>query len=102
MAPEQLSNVPLDRRADIYALAGIAYTLLTGRPIFRSGNLFELVQDKLTFRLPAAAQIGGGISSELHTFMTRALDPNRETRLASLRMVADWAAPIDSALLNPA
>jgi len=102
MAPEQLSNVPLDRRADIYALAGIAYTLLTGHPIFRSGGLFELVQEKLTFRLPAAAQIGGGISSELHTFMTRALDPNRETRLASLRMVADWAAPIDSALLNPA
>jgi serine/threonine-protein kinase len=102
MAPEQLSNVPLDRRADVYAVACVAYTLLTGRSLFRGANLFELVQEKLSVRLPPASELGGGISGELHTFMTRALDANRETRLDSVRSLVSWAAPVDSALLNPA
>jgi serine/threonine protein kinase len=33
-APEQLTGKPIDRRADIYALGAMAWTLLVGRPLF--------------------------------------------------------------------
>jgi eukaryotic-like serine/threonine-protein kinase len=102
MAPEQLSNVPLDGRADIYALACVAYVLLTGRSLFSGKTLVELVQEKLSFRLPPATEIAGGISEELHSFLTGALNPSRDNRWLSVTSLAEWAAPVDAALLNPA
>ena len=59
----------VDSRTDVYALGCLAYELLTGRQLYRATNLFELVQQKLTIRLPPAAQIGGGVSGELYDFL---------------------------------
>jgi serine/threonine-protein kinase len=47
MPPEQFGGQLIDRRADIYALGHVAFTLLTGHafwePEFAQGNVFELV-----------------------------------------------------------
>lgn len=102
MAPEQLSNVPLDRRVDVYAFACIAYELVTGRTLFRGTTLVELIQEKLTLRLPEAGRIGSGISDELHRFLIAALTPGRDERLASVAPLMAWAGPVDAALLPPA
>ena len=103
MAPEQLTTTPLDGRADIYALACLAFVLLTGRCFWRSKTLLELVEEKMTVQLPPAASIGGGISGELHAFLAGALRPVREDRPDSVRIPADaWAVPVETALLNPA
>jgi serine/threonine-protein kinase len=42
MAPEQWSEQPPDRRADLYALGGTAHLLLTGRPPFDADNTMAL------------------------------------------------------------
>ena len=94
MAPEQLSNTPPDARADIYAVGCIAYALLTAEPLFRSNNLYDLIQEKLTRPLPPANEIGGGISAELHDFIGRTLRIDRAERPPSIAPLMAWAGPI--------
>ena len=64
MAPEQLSGEEATFASDIYSLGCISFELLTGKPPFGASSFFELVQDKLSFALPAADETGEGISQE--------------------------------------
>ena len=95
MAPEQLSGEELDGRIDIYSLACLAYILLSGEKPFDAKNLLDLVRRKLSFSLPAAEDVGAGVSPAMHEFLTRGLEPSRERRLASLEAYVGWAAPVD-------
>jgi hypothetical protein len=44
MAPEQAANQPIDPRADIYALGGILYHILTLRPPHEEGEVYEMLE----------------------------------------------------------
>jgi serine/threonine protein kinase len=67
MAPEQLSGRPVSAPTDVYALAEIAYEMLTGRKPFNPETNFELLEMQrsgvrispadLRPSLPAAAQV---------------------------------------------
>jgi serine/threonine protein kinase len=96
MAPEQWSHRPVTPRTDIYALGCVAYELLTGKTLFAAKDLFDLMQEKFTARVPQPSEIGGGISAELHAFVAAAVRPNPEERPDSLDVLASWAAPCDS------
>lgn len=100
MAPEQLSGEELDSRADVYGLACLAYTLLTGHRLFASANLLDLVRSKLSTSVPPADQIGFGVSAEMHEFLLRGLTPVRDDRLPDLDGQTGWARPIDVAALD--
>jgi len=97
MAPEQLSSEELDARVDIYALACVAYTMLTGQKLFGTNNLLELVRQKLSFVVPPAEQIGAGVSSEMFEFLDSGLQASRDDRLSSLDRYIQWAGPVDLA-----
>jgi hypothetical protein len=94
MAPEQLSGGPLDGRTDVYALGCLAYELLTGTRLFASPDLFRLIQQKLTPKLPPAAEIAGGVSAGLYDFLDRSLRVNPDDR-PSLEPIRAWAARAD-------
>lgn len=47
MAPEQAQGLPVDHRADLYALAAIAYRTLTGQPPFVGEDIGPLLLDVL-------------------------------------------------------
>ncbi len=95
MAPEQLMGGPLDRRTDVYALACLAYELLTGRTLFQAKSVPQLAQDKLTLTLPPAAEIGAGVSADLYEFLQRALRVNPDERPNSAAPFLGWAARCD-------
>lgn len=91
MPPEQLAGGDVDARADIYALACVAYELLTGKPPFDGPDIVELIRQKASVRLAPAAEIGSGISAELHEFLERGLQPDADNRPASLSALGRWA-----------
>ena len=92
MAPEQLTGGTVDSRTDIYALGCLAYQLLSGRQLFGTTDLFELVQSKLTTTVPRAAEIGGGISAEMHEVLERSLRVKPADRMPSVAPLMAWAA----------
>jgi serine/threonine protein kinase len=58
MAPEQLHGTGIDRRVDVYALAAVAYELLTGRHAFEATNPAALVAFILEGkRVPASRHV---------------------------------------------
>jgi serine/threonine protein kinase, bacterial len=55
-APEQLTDEPIDGRADQYALAATAYHLLTGSTLFPHSNPAVVISHHLTTPPPALAK----------------------------------------------
>jgi serine/threonine protein kinase len=65
MAPEQMQpGAQLDARADIYALATIAYHMLCGRPPF-TGDITQLIAQKLTQAPAPLTTLRSDISTEV-------------------------------------
>src|SRR5919199_5069778 len=74
MAPEQMQpGVQLDARADVYALGTIAYHMLGGRPPF-TGNITQLIAQKLTQAPPPLSTLRSDISEDLEAAIMKALE----------------------------
>src|SRR5215204_640728 len=87
MAPEQMQpGVQLDARADIYALGTIAYHMLGGRPPF-TGNITQLIAQKLTQAPPALSSLRSDVSGEVESSIMQALAKEASDRPAS---ASEW------------
>jgi serine/threonine protein kinase len=87
MAPEQMQpGEQLDARADIYALGAIAYHMLGGRPPF-TGNITQLIAQKLTQGPPPLTTLRSDISDELETSVMKALAKDANDRPAT---ASEW------------
>jgi serine/threonine protein kinase len=80
MAPEQLRNEPLDRRADVYALGVVLYELLTGLKPFMATSEAGMVQAILFELQVPVAQRRPDVPEGLQRILTKALAKERERR----------------------
>jgi serine/threonine protein kinase len=103
MAPEQMQpDGQLDARADIYALGAIAYHMLGGRPPF-TGNITQLIAQKLTQAPPALSSLRSDVNEELDAAVMKALEKDPKDRPAT---ASEWfeglatAAAMDSGALK--
>ncbi|HEU4711105.1 MAG TPA: protein kinase [Pyrinomonadaceae bacterium] len=97
MAPEQMQpGVALDARADIYALGTIAYHMLGGRPPF-TGNITQLIAQKLTQTPPPLSSLRSDVSEELETTIMRALALEPKDRPAS---ATEWFESFEAAVAS--
>ena len=95
MAPEQMQQgVTLDARADIYALGTIAYHMLGGRPPF-TGDVTQLIGQKLIQEAPPLATLRSDISSEVERAVMHALAREATRRPAS---ASDWLEEFEEAI----
>lgn len=83
MAPEQLEGLPLDQRADIYALGAVLYRLLTGKNTFEAENNFDARIAILNFPITPIEKYRKELPQALVDVINRALQKNAADRYAS-------------------
>lgn len=91
MAPEQAAGLGVDERADVHALAAVAYRLLSGR-VVRECTLAELARAELP---PPPSELVAGLPAALDEVLLRALEPDPTRRLPD---VATFVAALRAAV----
>jgi serine/threonine protein kinase len=83
MAPEQVQGLPVDARADVYALGLVAYELLAGRPAFESDNTIGYVHLHMNVEPPPLSAVvpDAAVPFSIEQCIRRALakDPRQRT-----------------------
>ena len=80
MSPEQWEGVPLDGRADQYALALVFYQLVAGRLPFQTDTISELKTQHMTELPPSPREFNPGVPGPVDEVLQRALAKPREHR----------------------
>lgn len=89
MAPEQTKQLPLDRRADVFAAGIVLYEGLTGHRLF-DGDEGDIVLSTLLAEIPDPSSLVPGLPAKLDAVVQAALARDREERFqtASAFLVA--------------
>jgi serine/threonine protein kinase len=80
MAPEQVKQQPLDRRADIFSAGVVLYEALTGRGLFRGDDEGDTVLSVLVTEIPDPSSIAPGVPEPLDAVAREALERRRDRR----------------------
>src|SRR5579883_924709 len=97
MAPEQWSSSPVFA-SDQYALAVMAYELLTGRPPF-TGSMEQLMYQHFAVQAPPPSKFNPRLPDALDAVLLRSLAKKPEERFP---LVADFASAFAEAAQHPA
>jgi serine/threonine-protein kinase len=89
MAPEQARGQPASPATDRYALAVVAYEILSGRPPFEGDNPLSLMHQHVSTPAPALSTKVGGLPAGLDAVLARALSKDPAERPPSCRALAD-------------
>jgi serine/threonine protein kinase len=88
-APEQISGRSVDGRADQYALACVAYTLLTGSPPFEREEPMAMLYAHLFAPPPRVTLVRPDLPAAVDQVLARALAKTPEDRYGSCGAFAD-------------
>ncbi|WP_218920096.1 serine/threonine-protein kinase [Chondromyces crocatus] len=91
MAPEQAEGKvrTLDRRTDVYGLGATLYDVLTGRPPFASGSLFELLEEVRSQDAAPLRTLDRDIPRDLEAIVMKCLEKEPSARYESARALGD-------------
>jgi len=99
MAPEQAIGRPVDARADQYALAVVAFELLTGRTPFKSESPFAVLDKHLREAPPPPSAFVPEIPPEADAVLAKALSKQPDERFGTCReMVESLATALGAAM----
>jgi serine/threonine-protein kinase len=88
MAPEQFESGPVDHRADVYSLACLFSTCLTGRPPFAAGSLPEAMRAHLDQPPPRPAAEHPFLPPDFDTVVATGMAKRPENRYATAGALA--------------
>lgn len=88
MAPEQLQNLEVDRRCDIFATGVVLWELLCGKRLFARNDPGATVAAVLSGKVPPPRELRPDVSPVLEAVVLKALAPDREQRFATARDMA--------------
>jgi serine/threonine-protein kinase len=90
MSPEQVKNLTMDRRSDVFSLAVVLYELLTGAPLFQGDSIYAVaLAVEQAAILPPALALGRALPPGLDSAVMRALDRRVEHRTPTAAAFAD-------------
>ncbi len=103
MSPEQIRDLPLDARTDVYALGLMLFEMLTGRSAFDGKNLSQVLLRQMTEPVPTLRSVDVLLGHDgLDAFLRRACAKqpierfqNMEEFVAALKglQVSAWPSP---------
>jgi len=85
MPPEQIRGLPVDARADIYALGCTIFELLAGRPPFTASNANDLLNKHVSAPPPAVESINPSASSGISRLIRQMLAKTPAERPESMQ-----------------
>ncbi len=86
MSPEQARGEVVDARSDLYALAAMAFEMVTGAPPFLDRTLASVYAQLLTTAAPAASSVAGRpLPPAVDAVLARGLAKTREERYPDVR-----------------
>jgi hypothetical protein len=90
MAPEQSRDpLAIDGRADIYALGGTFYNLITGLPPFSSEHAVELIRKHREWEPVPPTEFVPGLPSQVSDVIRTMMGKNRDERYPNMVVVVD-------------
>ena len=95
MAPEQAQGLPVDFRADLYALGVIMFEMATGRPPFFHENPAVLMMQQLTASPPPPRQFNPQVDELLEQLILQLLAREPAQRPAGAEWVAARLAKLE-------
>jgi len=93
-APEQAKTEDVDGRADVFSLASVAYTLLTGRAAFMAPTIPGIVHRVVYEEPHPLSRIVRGLPADVERVLTRALAKDPERRYQTAEAFAEDAEDI--------
>ncbi len=88
MAPEEISDKPVDRRVDVWALGVCLWEALTGRRLFKGADLNATVKKIEKGPIPAPSKLSAGVPEALDAVVLKALAREPEERYQTARDLA--------------
>jgi len=88
LSPEQIMQMPLDRRSDIFSLGTTLWELLTSRRLFRRDTDIDTVRAVQLGPIPDPRTVAPELPEELARIARTALERNRDHRYPSAAILA--------------
>ena len=88
-APEQVSDIPIDHRADIYSLGVILYEMLTGRVPFDRATDIDMLLAHVNDLPPSVADADVAVEAHVEALVRRALAKSPDERFTSMDELMD-------------
>ena len=80
MSPQQVREIPLDHRTDIYSLGVVMFQLLTGNLPFQGENNYNTIYQIINSDPPLPSSMRKDIPSELDAIVMRAIEKDVDLR----------------------
>ena len=98
MSPEQGQGMPIDRRADVYALGAVAYEMLTGRVPFTAETPLAVVFKHVRDPLPRPSSLNPAIGPAIEAVLDKAMAKQPDDRYPT---AGAFAAALEEAVAAP-
>ncbi|MAG69657.1 MAG: hypothetical protein CL471_05065 [Acidobacteria bacterium] len=89
MSPEQIRNIDVDERTDVYAMGVITYELFTGSRPFKGDTMPEIVHNVLNEEIPPLVVADTWLQPSLDTLVRTAMARAATDRYPSAQAMAD-------------